>query len=315
VLHTQENDYWEFHLATEKQNNKQMKIMHEQVSFAPRTLLKVKWDDFPHFTYPWHFHSEFEIVYILKSSGKRFVADSVETFRENEITLLGSNLPHFWKNENTEESTGSTRVNAIVVQFHKDFFREEIQSYPEFHSIRELLKRSEMGVHFSGPSNEKIGRMLKRLLKIGGLKRILYFVKILEAMAQTENYRLLASKAYQLEEHKELSRRIDKIMHFINTNYQRKITQEEVADKIGMNKSAFCRYFKEKTGKNFIFFVNEMRIAFACKLLIENLLSVSQICFECGFNNISNFNRVFKRQTGFAPGAYKEQFIIHNKLV
>jgi AraC-like DNA-binding protein len=289
-----------------------MKIMHEQVSFAPRTLLKVKWDDFPHFTYPWHFHSELEIVYILKSSGTRFVADSIEPFREGEITLLGSNLPHFWKNDKVDESNETTRVNAIVVQFHKDFFREEIQSYPEFHSIQELLKRAERGIHFTGTSREQIGRMLKRLLKTKDLERILYFIKILEVMARTENYRMLASKAYQLEEHKELSRRIDKIMHFINTNYQRKITQEEIAGKIGMNTAAFCRYFKEKTGKNFIYFVNEMRIGYACKLLIENHLSVTQICFECGFNNISNFNRMFKRQTGYTPGAYQRQFIRAN---
>jgi AraC-like DNA-binding protein len=286
-----------------------MKIMHEQVSFAPRTMLKVKWDDFPHFTYPWHFHSEFEIVYVLKSSGKRFVADSVESFQEGDITLMGSNVPHFWKSDAPGDSENASRVNAIVVQFHKDFFREEINSYPEFHRINELLKRAGRGIHFSKTSGEKIGKMLKRLLKLNGIERMLYFIKLLDTMARTENYRILASKAYQLEEQKELNNRLDKIMHFINTNYQRKITQEEVASKIGMTTAAFCRYFKEKTGKGFIFFVNEMRIGYACKLLIENHLSISQICFECGFNNISNFNRMFKRQTSYTPGEYQQQFV------
>jgi len=285
-----------------------MKIMHEQVSFAPRTMLKVKWDDFPHFTYPWHFHSEFEIVYILKSSGKRFVADSVESFQEGDITLMGSNLPHFWKSEIQNDTENSNHVNAIVVQFHKDFFRDEINIYPEFHRISELLKRAARGIHFNKTSGEQIGKMLKRLLKVSGLERMLYFIKLLDEMARIENYRILASKAYLLEDHKELNNRLDKIMHFINTNYQRKITQEEVATKIGMTTAAFCRYFKEKTGKGFIFFVNEMRIGYACKLLIENHLSISQICFECGFNNISNFNRMFKRQTGFTPGEYQLQF-------
>jgi AraC-like DNA-binding protein len=286
-----------------------MKIMHEQVSFAPRTMLKVKWDDFPHFTYPWHFHSEFEIVYVLKSSGKRFVADSIEPFEEGDITLMGSNLPHFWKSDASGNSENASRVNAIVVQFHKDFFREEISTYPEFHRINELLKRAARGIHFSKTSGEKIGKMLKRLLKLNGLDRMLYFIKLIDTMARTENYRILASKAYVLEEHKELNNRLDKIMHFINTNYQRKITQDEVATKIGMTTSAFCRYFKEKTGKGFIFFVNEMRIGYACKLLIENHISISQICFECGFNNISNFNRMFKRQTGYTPSDYQQQFI------
>ena len=286
-----------------------MKIMHEQVSFAPRTMLKVKWDDFPHFTYPWHFHSEFEIVYVLKSSGKRFVADSIEPFQEGDITLMGSNLPHFWKSDVLEDDENANRVNAIVVQFHKDFFEDEINSYPEFHRINDLLKRAARGIHFSKTSGEKIGKMLKRLLKLNGLERMLYFIKLMDIMARIENYRILASKAYLLEEHKEMNNRLDKIMHFINTNYQRKITQEEVAAKIGMTSSAFCRYFKEKTGKGFIFFVNEMRIGYACKLLIENHLSISQICFECGFNNISNFNRMFKRQAGYTPGEYQQQFV------
>ncbi|MFA5327314.1 MAG: AraC family transcriptional regulator [Prolixibacteraceae bacterium] len=286
-----------------------MKIMHEQVSFAPRTMLKVKWDDFPHFTYPWHFHSEFEIVYVLKSSGKRFVADSVEPFRDGDITLLGSNLPHFWKSEKTDQDNVPVHVNAIVVQFHKDFFREEINSYPEFHRISELLKRALRGIHFLSPDSEKLGRMLKRLLKLNGLERMLYFIKLMDAMASIDNFRILASKAYQLDEHRELNSRLDKIMHFINTNYQRKITQQEIASKIGMNTTAFCRYFKEKTGKGFIYFVNEMRIGYACKILIENKLSISQICFECGFNNLSNFNRVFKRQTGYTPGEYQQQFV------
>lgn len=284
--------------------------MHEQVSFAPRTLLKVKWDDFPHFTYPWHFHSEFEIVYVLKSSGRRFVADSIENFTDGDITLLGSNLPHFWKTEGiNEENSNNCRVNAIVVQFHKDFFREELGSYPEFHRISELLKRSMRGINFSYPSNEKIGKMLKRLLKLNGLDRMLYFIKILDTMARTENFRILASKAYHLEDHVELNNRLDKVMHFININYQRKITQEEIASKIGMNPASFCRYFKEKTGKGFIYFVNEMRIGYACKLLMQNQLSITQICFECGFNNISNFNRIFKRQIGFTPGQYQQQFV------
>jgi len=286
-----------------------MKIMHEQISFAPRTMLKVKWDDFPHFTYPWHFHSEFEIVYVLKSSGKRFVADSVESFAEGDLILLGSNLPHFWKTETSDETEKENRVNAIVVQFHKDFFREEMISYNEFHSISELLKRAARGMSFSKYPGEKIGKMLKRLLKLNGLERMLYFIKILDAMAHTENYRLLASNAYQLGEHRELNSRLDKIMHFINTNYQRKISQEEIASHIGMTTAAFCRYFKEKTGKGFIFFVNEMRIGYACKLLIENHLPISQICFECGFNNLSNFNRIFKRLTGYTPGEYQQQFI------
>lgn len=287
-----------------------MKIMHEQVSFAPNSSLKVKWDDFPHFTYPWHFHNEYEIVYVLKSFGKRFVADSIEHFAEGDLVMLGSNLPHFWKNDELFHSESEDfRVNAIVIQFSKNFFEYEIENYPEFYPIKKLLKRSHRGVQFYPAFSEKAEKDIKRLLKMKGLKQMLFFLEILDKMARTDQCRLLASDLYQVEKHEVLNGRLDKIMHFINHNYHRKILQEEIAAKVGMNTAAFCRYFKAKTGKTFIRFVNEMRVAFACKLLVEGRMSVSQICFECGFNNLANFNRAFKNISGHTPTAYQEQFI------
>lgn len=287
-----------------------MKIMHEQVSFSPNTSLKVKWDDFPHFTYPWHFHSEYEIVFVLKSFGKRFVADSIDSFSDGDLVMLGSNLPHFWKSDDeffTE--SGEHRVNAIVIQFSKDFFATEIENYPEFHSIKKLLKRAARGIKFNPDFSKKTGADLKRLLKLKDLERMLFFLKILDKMARTDQYRMLASDLYQIENHETLNGRLDKIMHFINHNYHRKILQEEIAAKVGMSTAAFCRYFKEKTSKTFISFVNEMRIAYACKLLVEGRMSISQVCFECGFNNLANYNRAFKKITGHTPSVYQEQFM------
>ena len=284
--------------------------MHEQVSFPPRTMLKVKWDDLPNFTFPWHFHGEYEIVYVLKSNGTRFVGDNIEKYHPGDITLLGTNLPHFWRSETGNDN--QHRVNAIVVQFNKDFFKDEIRSYPEFYKINELLKLSARGVNFTGPESEVAGRMLKKLLKMEGLEQMLYFIKILHHMGSTDNYRLLASNGYQLDGNKnmkDVSTRLDKVMFYINNNYRKEITLEEVASKIGMNRTALSRYFKEKTGKTFIYFVNELRIGYACELLVENKLTVSQICFECGFNNLSNFNRIFLRQTGFTPVAYRLQYL------
>jgi len=286
-----------------------MKIMYEQVSFAPNTSLKVKWDDFPHFTYPWHSHSEYEIVYVLKSYGKRFVADNIDNFSDGDLVMLGSNLPHFWKSDEVFFSeTDNHRVNAIVVQFQKDFFEYEIENYPEFHPIKQLLKRSLRGIKFHPEFSNRIGKELKKLLKRKDMERVLFFLKILDKMSRTDQYSLLASDFYQIENYDVSNGRLDKIMHFINQNYQRKILQEEIAAKVGMSTAAFCRYFKEKTSKTFICFVNEMRVAYACKLLIRGGMSVSQICFECGFNNLANFNRSFKKITGKTPSSYQEQF-------
>ncbi|MDX9883081.1 MAG: AraC family transcriptional regulator [Prolixibacteraceae bacterium] len=249
-------------------------------------------------------------MYVLKSFGKRFVADNVEPFAEGDLVLLGSDLPHFWKNDELFHSgEDDFRVNAIVIQFSKDFFEHEIGNYPEFYPIKKLLKRAQRGVRFEPAFSRKAEKDIKHLLKMKGLKQMLYFLELLDKMARTDHYRLLASDLYQVEEHEILNGRLDKIMHFINHNYHRKILQEEIAEKVGMNTAAFCRYFKAKTGKTFIRFVNEMRVAFACKLLVEGRMSVSQICFECGFNNLANFNRAFKSISGYTPTAYQEQFI------
>lgn len=282
-----------------------MKIMHEQVSFAPLSLLKVKWNDIQSFTYPWHFHSEYEIVYIVKSSGTRFVGDSVEKFKEGDIVLLGSNTPHFWQSDS--ENNKNTRVNAIVVQFSKEFFSQQINSYPEFFHIREMLKKSSRGIHFSHKASEKIGKMLFKLLKQKDLQQTLYFIKILDYMSKTFEYKLLSGENYKAENY-EGKDRLNKVMHYINTNYQNHINQKEIAEKIGMNVSAFSRYFSEKTGKKFSGFVNELRINYACKLLINNSIAVSQICFESGFENISNFNRTFRQYTGITPSEYRNKF-------
>ena len=287
-----------------------MKIKHEQMSFAPNSSLQIKWDDFPHFTYPWHFHDEYEIVFVMKSFGKRFVADSIEPFSEGDLVMLGSNLPHFWKNDKVFHSDQEDyRVNAIVILFSKDFFENEIENYPDFYFIKKLLKRSLQGIKFNPEFSKKTEKDIKRLLKLKGLKQTLYFLELLDKMARTDQYRLLSSDLYKLEEQEVTNGRLNKIMHFINQNYHRKILQEEIAEKIGMNTTSFCRYFKTKTGKTFIYFVNEMRVAFACKLLIEGKMSISQICFECGFNNLTNFNRTFKKISGHTPSSYQEQYL------
>lgn len=283
--------------------------MHEQLSFRGKTAVTVKWDDFPHFTFPWHFHPEYELVYVIKSFGKRFVGDHIEDFSDGDLVLLGSNLPHFWKNDDVFfQDDPAYNVNAIVIHFPADFFKQQIEDYPEFLKIKELLQRSARGICFHEPIAKTVGKKLKKLLKSKGLECTLDFVKILDKLARTKDYKILSSGNYNAELQSLSSSRIDKVLHIINSNYREDLKLETVAHHAGMNKSAFCRFFKEKTGKSFSEFLIEMRIGYACKLLIEDQLSVSQICFESGFNNLSNFNRQFKKQTSFTPVHYKNQF-------
>lgn len=285
-----------------------MKLMHEQVDLPGGSPLKVKWDDFPHFTFPWHYHSEYEIDYIVKSHGTRYVGDNVGEFSEGNLVLVGSNVPHLWKNApEFYNNDPSYRVNAIVIQFPGDFVQGLRNTYPEFQNIRELLMRAERGICFMGKDSELLGKELLHLLKLNGMERLLAFIRILEQMALAKNYRLLASEAFKSTVVAGSDQRLSKILNYIQLNYQNELSVEAIAHKFGMNTTAFCRYFKENTSKPMVQYINEMRVGYACKLLMDKTMSVSQICFESGFNNIANFNRIFKRINGCSPSEYRKK--------
>lgn len=286
-----------------------MKIMHEQLVFNSTSSFRIKWDDFPHFTFPWHFHSEFEIVYVIESFGKRFIADHIGRFEAGDLVLLGSNLPHFWKNDEAfYQNDPRYGVKAVVIHFPKDFFKEEINSYPEFHRIKELLQRSARGISFDLSVSQRIGSKLKGLLNLSGFERTLSFLNILNDLAVSEKFELLASKSYLPNVVDWSGDRLDKVMYLVNSGYRQSIRLEDVADQIGMNSSAFSRYFKEKTGKSFTDFIIEMRVGYACKLLTEGKLSITQICYESGFNNLSNFNRQFRKIMAYTPSEFQNQY-------
>jgi AraC-like DNA-binding protein/mannose-6-phosphate isomerase-like protein (cupin superfamily) len=283
--------------------------MHEQIDFPGRSAVKVKLREMPHFTYPWHFHPEYEILYVIDGSGTSFVADSIEEFQSGDLALIGSTLPHFWRSdEKYLNSGGKLRVKYIVIQFPDDFLKDEIANYPEYHLIGDLLERASKGIRFSPEFARKIENKIMKLSKSDGFERIIHLQELLQALAKTQDYKLLAGEFYHQENHTFTNFRLTKVLQFLNTNYQRKIELETVADIANLHPAAFCRFFKEKTGKSLSEYVNDMRIGYACRLIIEGKLSVSQISFESGFNNLSNFNRTFKKHTGYTPTNYFGEF-------
>ncbi len=286
-----------------------MKVMQEYIDFPLRSAVKVKWQKKPHFTYPWHFHSEIEILYVIEGSGTSFVADNIESFSSGDLAILGSNLPHFWRSDEKYHSANSKEnINYIVLQFPRDLFHEPVFEYPEFHLIQQLFKRASRGIRFVPPFSDKAGKKIIKIAQSTGFQRVIYFLQLLHQMAKTEDYRMLAGELYHQQNHDFTNDRLTKVLHFLATGYQQKIELEKVADIAHLHPSAFCRFFKEKTGKSLFEYVSDMRISYACRLITEGKLSVSQICYESGFNNLSNFNRTFKRNTGFTPSAYFQQF-------
>jgi len=269
----------------------------------------VKLREMPHFTYPWNFHNEYELLYVIEGFGTSYVADSIKPFQSGDLALLGSNLPHFWKSDEIyyNESSGK-KIKYIVIQFPHDFFKDQILKYPEFHFIGDLLKRSSQGIRFLPRFVSRVSGKIVKITKAKGLERVVLLLQVLQKLAETEEYVLLGSEFYQQKIFEQGSDRLTKVLRYINVHYQHKIELDKVAETANMHPAAFCRFLKEKTGKSLMEYVNDMRISFACKLIIEGQQTISQVCFECGFNNLSNFNRTFKKQTGFTPTEYYRQF-------
>ncbi len=286
-----------------------MKAMQEHIDFPLRSAVKVKWQQKPHFTYPWHFHSEFEILYVIEGTGTSYVADNIESFQPGDLAIIGSNLPHFWRSDEKYHTPGSKeKINYIVIQFPGELFRGAFFEYPEFFLIQQFLKRASRGIRFLSPFSSKAGKLIIKIAQSSGFERIVLLLRLLHLLAAANEYRLLAGELYTKQEYDFTSDRLTKVLHFVNTSYRQKIELEKVAEIAHLHPSAFCRYFKEKTGKSLSQYISDLRISYACKLITEGRLSISQICYECGFNNLSNFNRSFKKHTGFTPTAYYSNF-------
>jgi len=286
------------------------RIMHENLNLDTGSPVKIKWCDYDYFKFPLHFHDEYEIVYIIKSTGTRFVGNSIEPYSEGDLVLLGSSVPHMYRSDPQYYNKDSTlRVHAITIQFAKGFFSHGINEYPELKSIKNLLTTSKRGVCFDKDDNQHIRKRIEKALSLKGLPLLLECIHILSLMSKSTRFTLLNQEdSESTSELIEADTRLIKVLSFIKREYNRQLTLNEIAGVAGMNQSAFCRFFHVKTGKTCTNYINSLRINFACKLLLEKRLSITEICYECGFNNISNFNRQFKEVTKYSPTEYLKEF-------
>lgn len=283
--------------------------MHEQLPINNHQPIIARYYDYNRFTYPWHFHNEYEIIYVREGHGERFVADNIGTFGAGEIILLGSNLPHYMRSAAEYFSEDSQkRVTGVVIQFEKDFMAHAINNYIDLKLIKDLLDESKRGILFSSLANKKIVEQVEALPSYKGVDRFVNLLLILDNMAKSNNKRLLGSRQFDNSLSLFADDRLGKVLSYVNYHYTEKINLEAIAAKIPMNVTAFCRYFKEKSGKTFIDYIMDLRIGYACKLLSSGPMDVSQICIASGFNSVTHFNRIFKRKTSMTPTEYKKSF-------
>ena len=250
----------------------------------------------------WHYHPEIELVYINGGAGKRRIGSHISYYTEGDLILIGSNLPHCGF---TDKFTGNK--NEILVQMKSDFLGESFFNIPEMKKIQNLLEVAKGGIAFSGSTKQILGDKMEDLDNQNDFERILSILHILNELALSDEFKVLNAEGFSLETEVKDNDRINIIFNFVKNNFQEDIPLIEIADMVSMTVPSFCRYFKKITNKTFVQFVNERRLVHASKLLTEQTMSISEVCFECGFNNFSHFNKSFKAFTGQNPSDYRKQ--------
>ena len=259
------------------------------------------------FNWPIHSHEVYELNFIERGKGvRRVVGDSIEVIGDYELTLItGNGLEHAWEQGTCTEPD----IREITIHFSPQLFGEDLLARNQFGSIAKMFENAKMGLTFSMPAIIKVYSLLDTLAsKQEKMDQFLDMLKILHELSQDRGARILASQSYTATEHNHESRRVLKVKEYISAHYQEDIKLDDMAALVGMAPTAFSRFFKQHTGRNFVDYLIDIRLGYASRMLVDGSASVSEICYACGFNNLSNFNRTFKARKGYTPRDFRILF-------
>ena len=269
------------------------RIVNEQLHISDSNPIKARAYDYKSFTYPWHFHGEYEILYVEKGYGQCIIGDSIIDYSDETLLLFGSALPHCMQNPPEYGQDDSLRVNGTII----------------FININTLLNESNRGVKISVKNKPEITSLLKQIPESEGMEQLILFLRLLQSLSMIKKREFAASPNYNPVPAEFKNKKIEKVVAYINKKYTDNITLDEIASYTAMNPSAFCRYFKDHTGKTLKQYITDMRIGYACKLLADDRLNISEISMECGFESAVHFNRCFKGVTGVTPTEYRKKIL------
>ena len=263
------------------------------------------------FNFPLHYHDEFELNFIGNAKGaKRIVGDSIEIVDDLELVLIGPNLYHSWFTHECK----SKDITEITIQWHRDLFDDKLLSRNQLNFVKCLFDRAQRGISFPKETIEKILPRIKSLDQKGGFASVLELMSILHELSISSDIKTLSDATFINTQFSYNSRRIEKAFQYMKHNYDRGVTLGEVAKLVNMTDVSFSRFIKKRTGNTFIDTLNEIRLGHASKMLIDTTHSIAEVSFNCGFNNISNFNRIFKRKKGCTPKGFRENFASGNRV-
>src|SRR5215213_4988528 len=279
-----------------------------KVSLKPESSFDILQKIGGNFYNQWHFHPEIELIYIHKGRGTRFIGNDVHRFEPGELFLFGSNLAHMWRCDPEYYLEGSRLTAEVtVIYFHHDFLGDKFFNLPELKSIDSLLEKAKQGIKITGSTKALVRELINKLSEAKGLEKITTLLTILEKIANSKEKECVNPIYHPIKFERLEIERLNKIFEHTSTNFQRKITLSEIASVANLSAKAFCRYFKSKTRKTFYDFLLEVRVSHACNLLLEKDMTIYEVCYDSGFNNLSNFNRYFKKIMNKTPLEFKKE--------
>ena len=265
------------------------------------------------FNYPIHRHAEFELNFVSHCSGaRRVVVDSIEQIGDFALVLVGNGIEHAWEQGECQ----SKRILEITLQFSRDLFGDSFLNKTTMDSIRKMLDRSSNGICFGLETIMRVYGHLDNITKMAvGFDRMIQLVMMLHELAESDDYRVLSSSSFTNAPASVDSRRVHKVQMYIQEHYKEEIRLNELAGLVGMSPTAFSRFFKLRTGRSISDYMIDIRLGNATRLLADSSMSVAEICYDCGFNNVSHFNRIFRKKKGCSPREFRETYKRHRILV
>ncbi|MFD1630806.1 AraC family transcriptional regulator [Pseudopedobacter beijingensis] len=285
-----------------------MKPQLLKVSMGPAQSFSVRQDFQPVMNNKWHYHPEVELIHFNKGFGTQFIGDSITCFEPGDILLIGPNLPHYWKFEETILEDVPEEADIRVAHFSENFLGNLFLNLPENKAIKDILEKSKRGIRVINGDRKKISELMGLMLGSSGTERIIYLIQTLLEIARCSHIDVLSSLGFAYNKEEVERDRINDIYEYTYANFRNKINLEEISDIARISPNSFCRYFKSRTQKTYSQFLMEIKVGQACRLLIDNKMNIKQVCYESGFNNFASFHKCFKSITGKSPLNYQREY-------
>jgi len=256
----------------------------------------------------WHYHNNYEISFITEGSGKRIVADSIEEFQPGDLVFIGKNIPHVWMADKAAMAPTQRKLEMVYLQFTDEVLNPGILLLPEFINIANALVLSERGIRIKDKTLNEVSNLMLQLPYLNNFDRMIVFLELMNIIGGSTNYTFLASNDYIKKRFSTKNKRIEAIHQYLMKNYRAEIDLAAIADMVNMAEGSVCRFFKGQMGMTIFEYLNKLKVDFATQLLMDKNLSIAEVAEDSGFNNLSHFNKQFKKATNLQPTEYRLRF-------